>query len=50
MATVSACEWHTLGSVIRIVHRAMVTRYGKRVAPAAVAVVVAFCMFPTDEQ
>jgi hypothetical protein len=50
MSSVAACEWHTLGSVMRVVHRAMVARYGKRTAPSAVAVVVALCMLPTDEQ
>lgn len=47
---VAACEYHTLGSVIRIVHRAMVRTYGRDTAPAAVAVIVALCMLPSEEQ
>jgi hypothetical protein len=47
---VAACEYHTLGSVIRVVHRAMVRAYGRDAAPAAVALIVALCMTPGEEQ
>lgn len=47
---IAACDYHTLGSVIRVVHRAMVKAYGRDAAPAAVAVIVALCCVPLEEQ
>lgn len=43
----SACEWHTLGDLITIVHAAMIDRYGADLAPFCTAVIVDFCLYDT---